>query len=64
MPSSHLNDSEHWRDRAKEARAMAEDMADPVSKQKMLDVAANYEHLAKRAEDRRTGKASKPYAVA
>jgi cytochrome c553 len=43
MPSSHLNDPEHWRDRAKEARAMAEDMADPVSKQKMLDVAANYE---------------------
>ena len=35
---------------------MAENMADPVSKQKMLDVAADYEHLAKRAEDRRTGK--------
>jgi hypothetical protein len=30
------NDQEHWRDRAKEARAMAEDMADPVSKQKMM----------------------------
>ena len=41
-------------------RALAEDMADPVSKQKMLDVAANYEYLAKRAEDRRTGKAQKP----
>jgi hypothetical protein len=26
----------------------------------MLDVAANYEHLAQRAEDRRTGKAPKP----
>ena len=34
---------------------MAEDMTDPVSKQKMLDVAFNYEHLAKRAEGRRTG---------
>src|SRR5215467_2514614 len=43
MPSSHLNDPEHWRDRSKEARAVAEGMADPVFKQKMLDVAANYE---------------------
>jgi hypothetical protein len=63
MPS-HLNDPEHWRDRAKEARAMAQEMADPVSKQRMLDVAANYEHLAKRAEDRRTGKIPKPRAGA
>jgi hypothetical protein len=59
MPFSHLNDPEHWRERAKEARAMAEDMADPASKGKMLDVAANYEHLAKRAEDRRAGSVAK-----
>jgi hypothetical protein len=39
---------------------MAEDMADSVLQKKMLDVAANYEHLAQRAEDRRTGKAPKP----
>ena len=39
---------------------MAEGMADSVSKQKMLDVAANYEHLAQRAEDRRTGNDPKP----
>jgi hypothetical protein len=38
---------------------MAEGMTDSVSKQKMLDVAANYEHLAERAEDRRTGKSPK-----
>jgi hypothetical protein len=37
MPSSHLNDPEHWRDRSKEERAMAEGMADSVSKQKMLE---------------------------
>ena len=43
---------------------MAEGMTDPVSKQKMLDVASNYEHLAKRAEDRRTGKSPKPHAGA
>ena len=59
MPSSHLNDPEYWRDRAKEARALVEDLADPVSKQKMLEVAASYEHLAKRAEDRGSGKAPK-----
>ncbi len=41
---------------------MAEDMTDPVSKQKMLDVASNYEHLAKRAEGRKTGIAPKPHA--
>jgi hypothetical protein len=64
MPSSYLNNPDHWRDRAKEARAMAEDMTDPVSKQKMLDVAFNYEHLAKRAEDRRTGIGPKPHAGA
>jgi hypothetical protein len=60
MPSSHLSDPEHWRDRSEEARAVAEGIADSVFKQKMLDVAANYEHLAQRAEDRRTGKAQKP----
>jgi hypothetical protein len=60
MPSSHLNDPEHRRGRSKEARARAEGMADSVFKQKMLDVAANYELLAQRAEDRRTGKAPKP----
>ncbi len=43
---------------------MAEDMTDPVSKQKMLDVASNYEHLAKRAEGRKTGIAPKPHAGA
>jgi hypothetical protein len=60
MPSSHLNDPEYWRVRAKEVRTMAEDMADPAFKQKMLEIAASYEHLAKRAEDRRMGKAPKP----
>jgi hypothetical protein len=51
MPLSHLNDPEHWFDRANEARAVAEDMIDPISKQRMLEVAAS-----KRVEQRRTGK--------
>src|SRR6266699_2754594 len=51
--TSHGRFRDSDRGRAKDARVMAEYMTDPVSKQKMLDVAANYEHLAKRAEDRR-----------
>jgi len=52
MPWSHINDPEHWRERAKEARALAEQMADPISRQMMLGVAADYERLAARAEVR------------
>ena len=55
---SHINDPKHWRYRAEEARAMAESMTDPEAKQLMLNVAADYERLAKRAEDRAGGKAA------
>jgi hypothetical protein len=59
MPWSYLNDPEHWRSRAKEARAMGEHIADPTSKQMMLDVAAGYERLATRAEERKSSPQSK-----
>jgi len=59
MPLSHLDDPEHWRFRAKKARAMAEHMADPTSKQMMLDVAAGYERLATPAEERKSSPQSK-----
>jgi hypothetical protein len=59
MPWSYLDDPAHWRFRAKEARGMAEHMADPKSKQMMLDVAADYELLAKRAEERMSSPQSK-----
>jgi hypothetical protein len=52
---SHINDPKHWRHRAEEARAMAESLTDPEAKQLMLNVAADYEKLAKRAEERSTG---------
>ena len=52
---SHINDPKHWRYRAEEARAMAESMTNPEAKQMMLDVAADYERLAKRAEERSAG---------
>jgi hypothetical protein len=52
---SHINDPKHWRYRAEEALAMAESLTDPEAKQLMLNVAADYEKLAKRAEERSAG---------
>ena len=52
---SHINDPKHWRYRAEEARAMAESLTDPEAKQMMLNVAVEYERLAKRAEERSAG---------
>jgi len=47
-----INDPKHWRDRAEEVRAHAEQMIDPDSKRKMLRIADDYEELARRAEKR------------
>ena len=56
MPSSHINDPDHWRARAKEARALAAQIADLEAKATMLKIADDYENLAKRAEDRTAGR--------
>ena len=45
----------HWRDRAKEASAIADEMKDPDAKQAMLGIARNYVLLAERAEARAKG---------
>ena len=50
VPASLINDPEHWRKRADEARNLADDMKDEISKQMTLQIADDYEHLAKRAE--------------
>jgi uncharacterized protein YmfQ (DUF2313 family) len=44
-----INDPKHWRERAEEARTVADEMTDPDSKRKML---RDYEELARRAEKR------------
>jgi hypothetical protein len=51
-PWRHLDDPAHWRARAIEARTVAEHIADSLSKQMMLNVAAEYDQLAERAEQR------------
>jgi hypothetical protein len=47
-----VRDPDHWRDRAKEARELAQKIADPESQKRMLGIADEYEKLAKRAEIR------------
>src|SRR5262245_24175388 len=51
VPASLINDPQHWRKRADEARHVADDMKDEISKQMTLQIADDYEHLAKRPEE-------------
>jgi hypothetical protein len=46
-----INDPKHWLDRAKEARALAEQMNDPEAKRTMLKNADDYERLAQEREN-------------
>ena len=55
MPAHFINDPAHWRQRAEEARAIADQMNDPESKRMMLKVAEDYDRLAERAEQRLRG---------
>jgi hypothetical protein len=52
MPSHLFDDPKHWRQRAEEARVLAEQMSDPASKEMMLGIAKDYQRLAVRAEQR------------
>jgi hypothetical protein len=54
MPLELLNNAEHWRNRAEEARVHAEQLTDPEAKRMMLAIAESYEKLAQRAGKRRT----------
>jgi hypothetical protein len=52
MSGSFINDPQHWRGRAEEARTLADLMSDDMPKQMMLLIADDYDRLAKRAEQR------------
>jgi hypothetical protein len=55
MPTHFINDPEHWRGRAEEARRLAGQITDLQSKDVMLRIADDYEHLAMRAAARSKG---------
>ena len=46
------NNPEHWRARANEARAIANQITDVVGRDRMLSIADEYENLAGRAVQR------------
>jgi bacterioferritin (cytochrome b1) len=52
MPSHVFDDPKHWRQRAEQARALAEQMSDPASREMMLGIVKDYEQLAEWAEQR------------
>ena len=47
-----IDNTEHWRRRAAEARALAEKIADPTGRRMMLGAAEAYDALARDAERR------------
>jgi hypothetical protein len=47
-----VNDPEHWRDRAREKRALAERLRNELAKQTMLRIANEFDRLAEQAEER------------
>ena len=55
MPASLINDPEHWRDRAREKRALADRLTNEQAKQTVLRVANEYERLTEQAEERSRG---------
>jgi hypothetical protein len=52
MQTHFINDPDHWRKRAEEARTLADQMNDGQSRQMMLRIADDYDRLAERATER------------
>jgi hypothetical protein len=53
IPLNLLNDVQHWKDRAEQARVQAEQITDPDAKRMMFGIAESYERLVLRAEQGR-----------
>jgi hypothetical protein len=47
-----LNDVNHWRNHAEEARALADVLTDPEARRVMLGIAEGYDKLVQQAEVR------------
>ena len=47
-----LHNAKYWKDKAQEARTLAEGMLDAVARETMRDIAAKYELMARRAAER------------
>ena len=47
MRPSSINSPQHWRESAEEIRTLVADVKDEFAKQKMLQIAEDYERLAK-----------------
>jgi hypothetical protein len=47
-----LKDPSHWRERAEEARRLANQLTDPEARKTMLGIAEGYDRLVKRAQIR------------
>jgi len=52
LPYNVLNDPQHWRDCAADVRAMIENIMDPGARETLIKVAAAYDEMAKKAEQR------------
>jgi len=52
MTKKLFHDPEHWFERAEDARRLAVEILDPVSRRTMLEIAESYESLARRAAER------------
>ena len=50
-----IDDAKHWHERAEESRALAEQMTNPDAQRLMYCIAASYQRLVQRAEERLRG---------
>jgi hypothetical protein len=53
---STVDDPQHWRRRAQEARRIAEQLDDPAARTTMQEIAVSYERLAELAHARRAAR--------